>query len=352
MGIRRIFHFFSNSKETCKYQRILTNGQIEFDSTQVISNHSDSIELVENSRIKFECSTGYHLKVTKANSWSTFLDKNYVIEKCNRLANVPNTNKKLKPTRSKSSNFYECIKSCKLNRHSAKLNGILVPFRKLYVPNDRITLLCNEGHVANLQYFNQTTIKTNNLFSFECQANGAWYLFPEKIQIDQLPSCESLNIPSEIFDGRKDIEFNLNYENLRTISVMFFVCILLLTLFILIVFTIKLRKKLFNNIEQQLSHSDDMVNEDGFIRILNTTGNTGTSNETTRRSIYPTAANRLINFDSQLTLGAYSRIIDATLPTYEEATNSRSSNMVTSANLANSNSVPNALNTQNSDNNK
>ncbi len=340
-------NFFLFLKETCKYQRFLTNGHIEFDSTQVISNHSDSIELVENSRIKFECSTGYHLKVTKANSWSTFLDKNYVIERCSRFGNMSNLIKKLKPTRSKSTNFYECIKSCKVNRHSAKLNGVLVPFRKLYVSNDRITLLCNEGHVANVQYFNQTTIKTNNLFSFECQANGAWYLFPEKVHIDQLPSCVSLNIPNEIFDGRKDIEFNLNYENLRTISVMFFVCILLLTLFILIVFTIKLRKKLFNNIEQQLSNSDDMVNEDGFIRILNSTASTGASNEITRRSIYPTAVstNRLINFDSQLTLGNYSRIIDATLPTYEEATNSRGSNMVTTANLANSN-------TQASDNDK
>ncbi len=223
------------------------------------------IDLIETSRIKYECLDGYQLRKTNElnNQIKIPSPRKALIEKCelNRDEMRQRSNQDSSEDESdnddessennssivvssseiyqeknkliKNNNFYECIKPCKTlkftTQHSRNVNGFLAPIKKAYLPGDQLTFYCNEGHAAQIPYTSFNLIKEekdgnstlnetqkvslSNINSLECSLNGTWHLLlsnqkesPKTIlsinEITLLPQC--LNIKDILSQNNGD----------------------------------------------------------------------------------------------------------------------------------------------------
>jgi hypothetical protein len=248
---------------------------------------TSSIELFENGRIKYSCLDGYQLK-SSVNTQEYEMNKiiyskKYFIDKCKPGNFITGSidydleysiNENNDDIDVKYMNTHECIKTCKSYKLSPiKLNGIIVPLRDIYKENDRINLMCKEGYAATFMN------KTSNLFKFDCSSNGTWvYLYEASNnsstaimieELKELPICKSLKIIMGISSGPDqqdfvesssfldvslaDDNFNSNstnylftnsitFENLKLMSIMFIICLIIMSIIVLAVLKYKLNK--------------------------------------------------------------------------------------------------------------
>lgn len=247
---------------------------------------TSSIELFENGRIKYSCLDGYQLKSSVNTQYEMnkiVYSKKYFIDKCKPGNFITNTvdydleysiNENNDENDLKYMNTHECIKTCKSYKISPiKLNGIIVPLREIYKENDRINLMCKEGYAATFMN------RTSNLFKFDCSSNGSWvYLYEASDnsstvimmeELKEIPICKSLKILMGISNGpdqqdfsetnsfldvsSADDNFNSNstnylftnsitFENLKLMSIMFIICLIIMSIVVLAVLKYKLNK--------------------------------------------------------------------------------------------------------------
>lgn len=86
--------------------------------------------------------------------------------------------------------FYQCFKYCSLFQlNFTAMNGFLVPARDLYEPGNQLQLLCNEGFLVEIPMYTNTEIKKSkevrlsNMHTLECSLNGTWYLITPNTKI-------------------------------------------------------------------------------------------------------------------------------------------------------------------------
>ena len=187
-----------------------------------ITDETAHMELLEHSRVKYECTRGFKLKTTmKTDSFLNFpfsnvlnaqkyAQQNYVkhgktanfyVDKCEPIErgvddrqrnvfdflNVDLFDYDLGSSAQKlfNSNFnsmpirrqklhHECVKYCEPFRINYSLSKLFVaPIRRdTFLPGEHLRVHCNEGHVTTL--IDETSYV--NEFDLECANNGKWHL--------------------------------------------------------------------------------------------------------------------------------------------------------------------------------
>lgn len=306
----------------CRFQSKLTNGVIKIDTPVDIKNNTSNtkqslyyIDLIESSKIKYECLDGYFLRVIPNSRQQTRNDiakgRKYLIERCKSNGIEEFVVVKRKSSKSKVSlnrhefnhNFeeyydyssdeqydeyysdnldtmisstsvsslnekklYECTRYCRPFKTNSLMFGYLVPSKQntQFSPGEQVKFYCKEGYVTDLT---KTRAHVSNMHLLECTTNGTWNLvlntnrFPStlfKHNIDSLIDCNPIDTFYETSQANKSDSY-LTYSelNMRTFTMIFAICGLIILVLLTSLLTLKLIKRkhpelVFNNMSPQL----------------------------------------------------------------------------------------------------
>lgn len=265
------------------------------------------MDLIETSKIRYECLEGYHLRTIS--NINDLKNRKNLVEKCQadgieEFVLIRRKNK-LKSSQgihnydeyydfddynadsleddyesysdnlhssilsnSNGKHLYECVKYCKsLKLNQITNNGYIVPqnTKVQFSPGEQIKYYCKEGFATDLT---QTQDHINNMHTLECSINGTWNLvlksnrFPSSLNkkdIQHLTECSSVDT---LFDKNKkynDYTAALSYSelNMRTFTMIFAICGLIILILLTSLLTLKLLKRkrneiVFSNFSPQL----------------------------------------------------------------------------------------------------
>jgi hypothetical protein len=383
----------------CRFQARLTNGIIKIDS--ILNSTKQSIfyiDLIETSKIKYECNNGFHLRTIptsrqtnnninlknrriliekcqsngiqefviikrKSNNqkvkiennfeeydydsdyYADFDDNDYYAEKTSysdHLEKYHNLNTNINNNNNNEKHLYECVKYCKQIKQLNIHNGYLVPSlsstnnKIQFSPGEQIKFYCKEGYATDLT---KTLQQVSNMHTLECSINGTWHLvlksankYPSALhskEISQLSECITVD---DIFkqnekkggtNNNADIWLtnSLSYSdlNMRTFTMIFAICGLIILILLTSLLTLKLLKRkqneiVFNNLSPQL----DPLLATNNSNNININSNNNDNNVLNSDSL-PDYALRTREIPAINGLNLSSSINNCYLPSYQEA---------------------------------